>query len=181
MYAVLLRNDPRGEGRVGDQQYERRRRIHAAHLAHDPIGSDDRHALLNAAIFPAIHHNRLGPLIRGVPDDVRGNGLRRGLGLENRERVGPIGGGELGSQELVIHLDAIDLVFQPLVFFAHIQKHEVIAEKSEALLRPDFDGARQRRYAPKGQKTLYFEDAPTGGSPSPAATLTACRPPPIRT
>ena len=143
---VFLRKDARGEGGIGDQQQIRRGGIGADDLADNSIRRDHRHAGLNAAAGAAIDQDH--PAVRSgrVSDDARRHRFHAGLFLEHRQGLAALGRIELGAENLVLELDAVEIGLQALVLLAHVHQDEIILEEIDGAAAAAFEQPRQRRH-----------------------------------
>ncbi len=105
----------------------------------DPFRRDHRHALLNPPVEPRSMNTVLPPVSVVLPMMCAATRLGLRAGLEDGQRLGAVRGGELGAQILVVHLAAVQFRLQALVFLAHVQQHEIIAEEMEVAAAPGFD------------------------------------------
>jgi hypothetical protein len=85
-----------------------------------------------------------------VSDDARRHGFHAGLFLEHGEGLTALGRIELGAENLIFELNAVQIGLEALVLLAYIQQHEVIFEEIDAAATAAFEQSRQWRYRGDG-------------------------------
>ena len=144
-HAIFLRDHAGGKLGIGNQHDFRSRRIGGDHFADDAIRRDHRHALLHPRAGATIHENHFRIGARAGGDHARGDGPRLRALLKGDQGFGAIGGRDLGFQELVLHLQAVELGLQAAVVRARIVHQNVVSEKARGPASDRLQHARQRR------------------------------------
>jgi hypothetical protein len=117
---VLLGNDASAETRVGDEKNLRRGRVGFENLADDTVRRHDGHAFHDSRAGTLVHVDY--PRVRaGAGSDYTSrNGPRWSSGLKGLQRLGPIRSVQLGSQEMVLHLQLAKFLRQLPIFLTDI-------------------------------------------------------------
>lgn len=142
-YVVFLRDHTGRELRIGDQHDFRSRRIGCDDLADDAVRRDHGHALLHARSRPAVQKYDLRIGARAGGDHARRESPGLRALLEDHQGLGAVGGGDLGFEKLVLHLEPVDLALQALIIGARVMHQDIVREESHGAATDGLQHARQ--------------------------------------
>ena len=111
-----------------------------------PSGVTTAMPLSTPAAVPAVHKHHLRATAGAGSDDARRQRPGRRAGLKRGQRLGAVGGGQLGFQVLVLHLEPVEVRLQPPVFLARIVQKNVVLKESGSAAPHALQHAGQRRY-----------------------------------